>query len=479
MLNQSDLHLSEVKPVEIFKLFGRIMIENNDANESLEKTDKKGQGVAKSLSDAAKTAGKVGAAIAGAATAAFGGIMALANKTAEYADEIDKLSERTGINREELQRWRYAAEQSGADIGKLETGIKTLSNIMDDAINGNKKARDAFRALGISMSELRRMNTEQAFEAIAARLGDMEQGARRNAIGNDLLGRSYTELLPLLNAGSRGMKELKDRADALGLVMSEDAVKANVQFGDTVADIKAAFAAITRDISNSILPMLQRFADWIVENMPSIRDTIIKFITPVIAALKIFGTIIAFVADNIEVFIPIISTLMGLFIGFKFISAIEKVTSTFSNFSKMFGAFNPVALKTTAIILGVVGALIALGLIIAVIIGKSNELNRSIANIGKMTAGINQDIAGSIPRYATGTSYHPGGWAWVGEKGPELVELPAGSKVHSHDKSMMIAQQQREVLQNIYITVQAEDLQAAADVVRLFEDVRQVARQGV
>ncbi|MGR3452876.1 hypothetical protein [Pseudooceanicola sp.] len=38
-------------------------------------------------------------------------------------------------------------------------------------------------------------------------------------------------------------------------------------------------------------------------------------------------------------------------------------------------------------------------------------------------------IFGSIPAFATGTNYAPGGLAWVGERGPELVDLPRGSRV--------------------------------------------------
>jgi hypothetical protein len=36
---------------------------------------------------------------------------------------------------------------------------------------------------------------------------------------------------------------------------------------------------------------------------------------------------------------------------------------------------------------------------------------------------------GGVPRYASGTSYHPGGLAIVGERGPELLNLPRGSQV--------------------------------------------------
>lgn len=42
----------------------------------------------------------------------------------------------------------------------------------------------------------------------------------------------------------------------------------------------------------------------------------------------------------------------------------------------------------------------------------------------------------AISAYARGTNYHPGGLALVGEQGPELIELPRGTKVYSSQKSM-------------------------------------------
>ncbi len=263
-----------MRRVEIFKLFGSIFIDNEEANKSIAKTEEKAESLGSKLGNGVKTAAKWGAAIVGGATAAVGGLIAVTNQTAEYADEIDKLSERTGINREELQRWKYAASQSGADIGKLETGMKKLSDVMADAMNGNEKAAESFAALGISIDDLKNKSQEEIFSEVMNSLADMEQGAVRNALGNDLLGKSYTEMLPLLNAGSEGMKELRDRADELGIVMSEDMVKANVKFGDTMADVKDAFGGIVRELTNAALPMLQSFLDFILEHMPQVRSVL-------------------------------------------------------------------------------------------------------------------------------------------------------------------------------------------------------------
>lgn len=44
----------------------------------------------------------------------------------------------------------------------------------------------------------------------------------------------------------------------------------------------------------------------------------------------------------------------------------------------------------------------------------------------------------SVAENALGTSYFPGGLSWVGEQGPELVELPRGTKVYSNQQSMQM-----------------------------------------
>lgn len=263
-----------MRQLEIFKLFGSIFVDTAEAEKSISRTEKKTESLGSKLGNGIKTAAKWGTAIVGGATAAASGLMAVTNQTAEYADEIDKLSERTGINREELQRWKYAAEQSGGDIGKLEVGVKKLSDVMDAALKGNKASAEAFQRLGISLTDAngKARSTEAVFEDVMKALADMEQGAERNALGNDVLGKSYTELLPLLNAGSKGLQELKNRADELGIVMSEDAVRANVKFGDTMQDVKNAFGSLVRGFTTEMLPMLQQFLDFILANMPTIQE---------------------------------------------------------------------------------------------------------------------------------------------------------------------------------------------------------------
>lgn len=288
--------------MELFRLFGSIFVDNEKANQSIHKTEEKAEGLGSKMLKGIGTAAKWGAGIATAAVGAVGGMVALASKTGEAADFIDKLSERTGINREELQRWKYAADQSGADVGKLEVGIKKLSAAMVGAEAGSEKAEAAFAALGISMDDVMNSDPSEMLDKVMKGLAEMPDSAARNVIGNDLLGKSYTDMLPLLNAGAQGIDDLKNRADELGLVMSEESVKANVKFGDTLADVKNSLGAVVNNLVTAFLPVLQTVLDFILKHMPEIQTVISVVFGVVTAVVNTVIDVIKEVAKHFETF---------------------------------------------------------------------------------------------------------------------------------------------------------------------------------
>lgn len=312
--------------IELFKLFGTILIEDQEAIQQLKNVDKKGKETKTSLQDIADKGVKIGAAVIAGTGVAIGGLMALANTTAENTDKWDKLSLRTGIAVEELQRWGYAAGQSGADITVLETGMKKLSDTMIDAQNGSKAAQSAYEQLGISMTDLATMTPEQAFERVMYSLADMEDGALKNSIGNDLLGKSFVELKPLIAAGSDGMEALKLRADELGIVLSEDAVGAGVVFGDTLADVKSSLGGVKDKIVAELLPRLTDMLNWFLEKMPAIQEVAGK-------VLDFIADTIGFITDNSNILIPVLGGLLGAFLALKIISVINALMVAYTAFT--------------------------------------------------------------------------------------------------------------------------------------------------
>lgn len=295
----------------IFSLFGEVLIDNQKANTSIdqttEKAEKSGIKIGSALSSITKGAAAMGAAVVAGATTIGTSAYSMAMNTAEQADYIDKLSERTGINREELQRWKHAADQSGVSVDSFKNGVKKMSDVIDDANSGSKAAATALDRLGLSLDDLNGMTTEEQFDAITKALADMEDGAERNALGNDLLGKSYTEMLPLLNAGSEGIKALKDEADELGIVMSEESVKAGVVLGDTIANIKDAANGLLNRLGTAAIPIVQKFADMIIAGIPKVQ-TLFDGLVPVITS--IFDQVLPPLFTLVETLFPVLISLI-------------------------------------------------------------------------------------------------------------------------------------------------------------------------
>lgn len=97
--------------MELFKLFGSIMVDNKKANESISKTGslagKLGQGLGKGI----KTAAKWGAAITAGAVAGGTALFGVTKNAADTGDRIDKLSQKIGMSRKGFQQWDYILSQ--------------------------------------------------------------------------------------------------------------------------------------------------------------------------------------------------------------------------------------------------------------------------------------------------------------------------------------------------------------------------------
>lgn len=91
--------------MELFRLFGSILIDDKEAIETLKKTDKKAKSTGEKFGDVAKKAVGIGTAVVGAGTAVAGGLTAMAKSTAGAGDRVDKLSQKIGLSREGFQEW--------------------------------------------------------------------------------------------------------------------------------------------------------------------------------------------------------------------------------------------------------------------------------------------------------------------------------------------------------------------------------------
>jgi len=258
--------------MELFKLFGSILVDSTGADSNLDSTDKKAFSLGGTLGKVGGAAVLAGIALAGMAVAAGTAVFGLATNTAKVTDRIDKMSQKIGLSRQGFQEWDFIMSQSGSSVEVLQSGFKTFTGIIDDATTGNKKATTAFKELGLSTGELKKLSPEETFDRTIIALQNMPESAHKSALANDLLGRSASELAPLINSAAGSVEEMRGKANELGLVLGDDAIDAGVVFTDSMDQIKRSTSAAFATIGAEVMPIVQTFLDWVMTKMPMIQE---------------------------------------------------------------------------------------------------------------------------------------------------------------------------------------------------------------
>ncbi len=251
-------------------MLGSILIEDKDAQQSLANIEEKAKKIGDSFRNGIQSAAKWGEAIVAGAANVTNALFQVSSQSGQSANRINKMSQQLGLSQSAFQTWDFILSQSGVSIDSMNGGMGTLSQRMAEAISGTGTGAEAFARLGISIDES--MSQEEAFEQTVRSLQDMEHGIEKAELAQQLFGQSGQELLPLLNNSRGSIDELKQSFNELGLEMSDEAVEAGVMFTNTMDQLKRSFDFLFAELGGRVMPIFQEFADWIIENMPTVQQ---------------------------------------------------------------------------------------------------------------------------------------------------------------------------------------------------------------
>lgn len=389
-------------------------------------------------------------------------LISMTKESAAYADEILTQSAVTGLSTEALQEYQYAAELVDVSLDTLTSSQTKMIRSMDAARRGSKEQAEAFDKLGISVQNadgtLR--DAQDVFGDAIDALSAISNETERDAIAMTIFGRSARDLNPLIKAGSDGLRELAQEAHNVGYVMSEEALDALGAVDDQVQRMNRSNEALKNQIAVGMAPavenLMKKGTDFFVRLQEAAEGS---------GILEVFGALL----DVVSALEPLFEVLFG--------TAEDGVP----------------ALQALALALGVVAdALTIVANTIAIVIelfkqlinlagGKGfddSNLTRYGENIAKVFSdegasarAWNNGFGKNIGRNADGTDYWPGGLTWVGERGPELVSLPQGSRVYSAEDSRSMGS-----TNNYYLTVQSRDMETVAAMTATFKRARQAER---
>ncbi len=335
-------------------------------------------------------AAAITASVAAVSAAAIGSAKAFVNaakQTAEYGDTVDKQSQKVGLSAKTWQEYDYVMKIAGTDMQSMTTGMKTLTNQIDAAKNGNKDAVARFKALGISLSDLKNLSREDLFKKTISGLQDMKDGTDRAALANKLFGKSGQDLQPLLNMTASETQGLIDKANDLGMVMSDDGVKASATFQDSLTSLKGTMQGVKNNIMAQFLPGLSSIADGLADVLGGKgADKLSQGITQLLGELKskapdVLSTITQVGTTVIQGLGPMLPSLVS--------TIFTLLTQAITTVSSMMPQLMP------AIISGIQGALAAVMTALPIIVQGLTQLVMSLVtwlsseqNVANLVSGI-------------------------------------------------------------------------------------------
>jgi phage-related minor tail protein len=289
-----------------------------------------------------------GLSAAGAAVVASLG--AIAYKSGTAADDLNTLSKVYSINTTDLQKYAVAADLVDVSVEDIARSHVKLEKSMYSAQNGSKSQTEAFDKLGVSITNadgsLR--SSDEVWQDTIAALGQMTNETERDAIAQQLMGKSAAQLNPLIEDQGETYKNLTDTLAKYDLdFVDQETLDGANQFNDALDTMKAigsvAISTIGSQLAAYLAPALEKVVDWVGR----LAQWLSTLSPEVLTVIGIIGAVVAAIA-------PVLIVLGKLATG---ISAIL-------NLANMLGVGIGALAGPVGIAIAVIAALIAIGVLL-------------------------------------------------------------------------------------------------------------------
>jgi len=308
------------------------------------------------------------------------GMGKLVNDTLQLGDQLEKMSQKTGLAVPVLDKLRQAADLGGTDFKTLSRAFPTLAKNMQDASDGVGTAKEAFDRLGIGVTGVdgKLKPLDQMFFEIGDKIKEMDDKTLAAANASEIFGTGIgSKLIPIMNQGSEAIQGLSTGFTQLG-------AERMATFNDDVAQMGEKFNVLKVQLTSAVLPALEKLVEIITSGVE-------KF-----TALP--GPVKA-ISIALGLLLPVIITIVPLFaamvVSIKAIAAIK--------LGAMFAAIAPAITGLMPVIApfliggAIIAGLMALGKLIGTVAGHI-FVNRD--KIGEAMKAIGEFLLAPFRNYA-------------------------------------------------------------------------------
>lgn len=184
----------------------------------------------------------------------------------EYASSLGEQAQQLGVTTRALQEYRFAATQTGVSQEEMDKALSMGTKRLGEAAAGAKPTAEAYKKLGIDIRDAAGnvRNFGDLIPEIADAISKLPTEAEQAAAATKIFGESAQSLMPFLKEGKSGIDELRNAAQRLGIVLSEDQIAKADETADKLASLKkvleAKVAGVVADNAGAILDLANALA---------------------------------------------------------------------------------------------------------------------------------------------------------------------------------------------------------------------------
>ena len=425
--------------------------------------------------------------------AVIGLVSGAVDRTREWAEGMDALGDVTGMSSDKLAAWSFVAKKAGVEIETLSNATVIMAKGLLDSTGELSTTGKALEDFGITVRDVDGNIRDQSalMDDIGKKYAEFGTQTERVDFLTNVFGRSGAKLVDVFDtmAAEGGIDKVKQKVEGLGLVLDPTQYE---EFQRNLNEVDLTFTGLANTFTGPLLPaaesLLRTFTDWlqspwVANAIAGIGEKLGTLASDIATGVEtgdwdaFFADFQAFTGIDIE---PLITEL-GKFSTWVTNEGIPKWNEFVENTKTGLTDFkNSSQTEMTAIQghwqeLGVsVGAYLTK---LAESLGINSEVEISWKQIGitglqaidillvalKKLFDLMVKIKNFGPLFDKGTSVYvpPGGasnapsggssggkspderasggaasgMTWVGERGPELVNLPSGSYVNNAQAS--------------------------------------------
>lgn len=169
------------------------------------------------------------------------------------------LNRATGGTVEATSRLRFAAKQSGQDIGQFTKSMGLLDkNLVKAAQTGKGPVAATMKQLGVSFTDAQGKvkPLTELLPQMAGAFQKLPDGPTKTAMALQLFGKQGAAILPFLNKGQSGIQDLMAKTDEYNQVIGTDQVDAYKKNLEAQRKFDAAMEGIKIQLGEHLLPAI-------------------------------------------------------------------------------------------------------------------------------------------------------------------------------------------------------------------------------